>query len=192
MTQPIHILYLSGFGSNYDAHRLRALKWWRFKGVSVELVPMQWEGKETFEQKIIRIDRAIDRAAGKRIVIIGESAGGSMAVHMYARRPDDLHKVMTLCGKNSRPETVGENYYRRSPAFRVSMERLNASTDSLSDKQCQGFVSIHPFYDSVVPVRETLLPDCRQVRLWSIGHSITICLALTLLAPIIVRSVRKN
>lgn len=185
-----HILYLSGFGDKHDAKRLRALKLWRFRNATNELVPMRWEGKETFEQKIAKIDQAIDRAAGKQIVIIGESAGGSMAVHMYARRPE-LYKVMTICGKNSHPETVGEDYYRRSPAFRTSMERLNDSIDQLSDKQRQRFVSIHPFYDSVVPVRETLLPGCKRVRLWSVGHSLTIALALTIYSPLVVRTVRR-
>ncbi len=191
MTQQLHILYLSGFGNNYDPFRLRWLKRWRFRGVTVELVPMQWEGNETFEQKIIRIDKGIDRAAGKRIVLLGESAGGSMAVHMYARRPDDLHKVLTLCGKNRYPETVSQTYYERSPAFRVSMERLNASIDLLSDEQCCDFVSIHPLYDPTVPVKETLLPSCRRVRLPVIGHALTIGLGLTLLAPVIVHAVRK-
>lgn len=187
-----HILYLSGFGNKHDAKRLRALKLWHFKNVTTELVPMRWEGKETFEQKIARIDQAIDRAAGKQIIIIGESAGGSMAVHMYARRPEDLFRVMTICGKNSHPETVGEHYYRRSPAFRTSMERLNDSIDQLSDEQKRTFISFHPFYDSVVPVRETLLPGCKRVRLWSVGHWLTIALALTVYSPVVIKISKIN
>lgn len=191
MKQPIHILYLSGFGTGYDRHRLRLLKKWRFKGVSVELVPLRWEGKESFEQKLARIDQAIDRVRDKRVVLLGESAGGSMAVHMYARRPDDFYKVMTVCGKNSHPETVGESYYRRSPAFRTAMERLVEATELLTKEQRQAFVSIHPWHDAVVPVRETMLADCKRVRLWSIGHLTTIFLALTIYAPIVARQARK-
>lgn len=191
MKQPIHILYLSGFGTGYDRYRLRLLKKWRFKGVSVELVPLRWEGKESFEQKLARIDQAIDRARDKRVVLLGESAGGSIAVHMYARRPDDFYKVMTICGKNSHPETVGESYYRRSPAFRTSMERLNDSIELLTSEQRQAFVSLRPWHDAVVPVRETLIDGCRCVRLWSVGHLLTIFLALTLYSPIVVRQAKK-
>lgn len=186
--QPLHILYLSGFGDNFDSFRLRALRWWRFRNVTVELVPMKWDSG-TFEQKLARIDRAIDQAAGKRVVILGESAGGSMAVHVAARRTD-VYKIMTLCGKNSHPETVGQEYYDRSPAFRTSMGLLDASMGQLTMQQREQFVSIHPLYDPVVPVRDTLLADCRRVRLWSFGHMSTIVFALTALSPIIVRAAR--
>src|SRR4051812_26587407 len=122
----MHILYISGLSDDLDRWRLRALKLWRFRGVSVELVPMNWRSG-TFEQKLARIDQAINRAKGKRIVIIGESAGGSMAVHTYARRADDLYKVMTICGKNTHPEGVSPHYYRDNPAFKPSMDHLNES-----------------------------------------------------------------
>lgn len=190
--QPVHIIYLSGFGGRYDSLRLKALRRWRFKDVSVELVPMRWEGEESFEQKLARIDQAIDGVKDKRIVLLGESAGGSMAVHAYARRAKDLHKVMTICGKNSHPETVGENYYRRSPAFRTSMEQLPYSTSLLSAGQTQDFVSIHPLYDPVVPVRETLLASCKQIRLFAVGHLLVIALALTIFAPIVVRAAKRE
>jgi len=189
--QNIHILYISGLGDNYDRLRLRCLNWWKFKNVTVELVPMRWESG-TFEQKLARIDTAINRAKGKKVVVIGESAGGSMAVHTYARRGGDVDKVMTLCGKNTHPEKVSERYYVHHPSFRESMNQLNASLDSLTDKQRSQFVSIHPLYDPTVPVDETLLPGCKSVRLWSVGHLSTILLALTILSPIIVRVARKK
>lgn len=190
MSELIHILYLSGLGDNLDRWRLKALKLWRFRGVTVELVPMTWRSG-TFEQKIARIDQAIDRAKGKRVVIIGESAGGSMAMHMYARR-DDLYKVMTLCGKNTNPGGVSPSYYRHNPAFRTSMEHLDESLAELTTAQKKNFVSIHPIYDPVVPVRETLLTGCKQVRLFAVGHLITIALALTIFSPIVVRAAKRK
>jgi pimeloyl-ACP methyl ester carboxylesterase len=191
MSQPIHILYLSGFGDNLDPLRLRALKRWKFKNITVELVPMRWDSKETFEQKIARIDQAMDRVRGKRIALLGESAGGSMVVHMYARRGDELYKAVTLCGKNARPETVGEQYYKRSPAFRTSMEKLNESMKQLTAEQRKQFVSIHPLYDPVVPVRDTLLKECQRLRLFAIGHAVSIALALTVYSPLLMRAIRR-
>ncbi|MDB5183633.1 MAG: hypothetical protein JWO07_314 [Candidatus Saccharibacteria bacterium] len=190
MKQPIHILYLSGLGDNYDRFRLRALKLWRFRGVTVELVPMVWHSG-TFEQKLARIDQAVDRAHGKRVVLIGESGGGTMAIHMMARR-DDLYKVMTLCGKNTHPEGVSSIYTRNNPPFKVSLDHLNDSLGQLTTKQKKQFVSIHPLYDPVVPVRETLLAGCKQVRLPAIGHLVVIGLALTILSPILVRAARSH
>lgn len=189
--QSIHLLYLSGFGDRYDTLRRRLLGWWRFRDVTVELVPMRWESGETFEQKLARLDQAIDRARSKRVVLLGESAGGSMVVHLCARRPDAVYRAMTLCGKNTHPETVGEQYFARSPAFRTSMERLNDSLAALTDKQRREFVSAHPLYDPVVPVHETVLPGCRRVRLWTVGHFTAIVLGLTVLSPLLVRAARR-
>lgn len=190
MKQPIHILYLSGLGDNFDRWRLRALKLWHYRGVSVELVPMTWQSG-TFEQKLARIDQAIDRAKGKRVVLLGESAGGSMVIHMLARR-DDIYRAMTLCGKNTHPEGVDERYYRNNPAFRASMDHLNESLALLTDEQKKQFVSIHPVYDPVVPVREALLKGCREIEVWLVGHLFVISLVLTVLSPIVVRAARKK
>jgi pimeloyl-ACP methyl ester carboxylesterase len=190
MKQPIHILYISGLGDNYDKFRLRALKLWRFHGVSIELVPMTWHSG-TFEQKLARIDQAIDRAKNKRVVLIGESGGGTMVVHTYARR-DDIYKAMTLCGKNTNPEGVSPVYYRNNPAFKTSLDHLNASLAKLTDEKRGRFVSIHPIVDPVVPVRDTLLPGCKQITLLMYGHLIVIALGITIFSPILVRAARAK
>lgn len=190
MSQPIHIIYISGFGDRYDGIRRRLLGWWHYKNVTIELVPSLWASDETFDEKFTRLSDAIDNAKGKRIVLLGESAGGSMAVHMYAARPNDLYKAMTICGKNSQPEKVAEHYYTKHPAFRTSMKKLNDSIAKISADDRARFVSIHPLYDPIVPVGETLLPGCREVRLWSIGHLLVILLALTVSLPKIIRTAR--
>ncbi len=169
-----------------------ALRLWKYRNVTVEFLPMRWESKETYEQKLARIDQAIDRAGNKRVVVIGESAGGSMAVCVYARRAADLHKVLTICGKNNSPETVGQRYFDTYPVYRAVMDGLAASLEQLDDTQRHAFVSIHPLYDHVVPVRETLLPGCRRIRLWVAGHLFVISLALTILSPVVIRAAKRH
>lgn len=191
MSRPIHVIYIPGFGNKFDTFRSWILDRWKYKGITMQLVPMNWESG-AFDAKLRSLNQAIDAAKGKRIVLIGESAGGSMVVHSMADRPKDLFKVVTLCGKNSQPETVGQSYFDRSPAFKQSMQKLNQSIEQLSAKQCAEFVSIHPIYDPTVPVRETLLPGCRRVRLWVVGHQFTILLALTLYSPIVIRTLRRT
>ncbi len=191
MKQPIHILYISGFGSRYEPTRKKLLARWHFKSVTVEHVPMYWMGKETYEQKAARVNDAIDRNKGKRIVLIGESGGGSMVVNIYAERAKDLYKVMTICGKNSRPETVGSYYYNGSPAFKTSMHKVEASMRKLTDEQRARFVSIHPIHDRTVSVQDTLIPGCRQLRLFAIGHLTVIFLGLTIFSRQIVNEARR-
>lgn len=192
MMQPIHIVYISGFGDRYDPARRLLLGWWRFKGVTVELVPMNWADKdELFETKIARIDQAIDAHRDKRVVIIGESAGGSMAMHSYANRGADVYRVLTVCGKNTTPQTVSPHLYDKYPAFKTSMDRLEGSLGNISAEACRRFISVHPVYDPVVPVNETLLPGCQELILPGRGHLSVIFRALTIWSGRIVRIINE-
>lgn len=155
------------------------------------MIPMNWQ-KGTFAQKLLAVEDAIERAGDKHVVLIGESAGGSMALHAYARHPRAVKRVVTLCGKNSHPETVGERYLQYSPAFKGSMDHLNESLSQLTARQMASVVSIHPLYDHIVPVRETLLPKCRRIRVPLVGHMAVIILLITLLSPIIVREITRD
>ena len=151
---------------------------------------MKW-GTGTFEQKIARIDQAIDRASDKRIVLLGESAGGSMVVHTMARRGGDIHKAMTICGKNTNPQTVGQSYYDKYPTFKASMDVLNESLKKIGVRDRQKFISIHPLFDPVVPVKDTKIKGGKDVTLPVYGHFVAIGFGLTVLSPIIVRAARR-
>jgi pimeloyl-ACP methyl ester carboxylesterase len=175
------ILYLSGFGDHYDWIRRFTLGFWKLYGVNVRLIPTSWSNQENYEEKFKRITNAIDAIDTKttKVVLIGESAGGSLAINVFARRKEKIHKTITICGKNSGPDSVAPHYYKRNPTFRNSMNDLNKSVAALSKQDRRRVVSIYPLYDSIVPIRETLIPDCKQIRLPIIGHLFTIFFTLT-------------
>lgn len=152
---------------------------------------MSWSDGVSYQSKFDRLSKAIDDAQGKRIVLIGESAGGSMVLNMYQARPTDLYKVMTICGKNTAPEHVSPVLYRKNPAFKESMYAAAGAVKQLTLRQRQNFISIHPLADVVVPVKETLISDCQSTRLWSVGHFTTIAFALTLWSWYIVRLAKR-
>lgn len=188
---PIHIIYIPGFGDSYDILR-RAFLWcWRFYGISVELVPIKWGNREGYETKTALVSAAIERAKERRIVLIGESAGGSLVLNTYASRPDDFYKVLTICGKNAKPEHVAPHFYRRNPAFKTSMHLLNASVEKLTAAQRHAFISIHPLVDHVVPVDETIIPGCQKQRVWLFGHLPTVAIMLTVGSWYIMRLIRR-
>lgn len=141
---------------------------------------MRWNSNESYEEKRARVNRAIDKAKKKRVVVIGESAGGSMAVVIYAQRYNDLFKVMTICGKNSNPASVAPRLYLKHPAFRDSMRATESALKKIDNTMRHRFVSFYPLYDGVIPYDEAVIPGCKIVRLFSSGHFFTIFLALTL------------
>ncbi len=193
MSKSTHVIYIPGLGDGYDGARRFLLGLWRYRDVSVALVPMRWMVDDGFETKRQRVYDAIDKAQrqNKRIVLIGESAGGSMAVNVYASRKDEIARVVTLCGKNTHPETVSPRLYQKNPAFRASMSAISESIGLLDRESRQRFTSIHPLYDPVVPVSETFLADCRKVRIFIFGHIVPILCLLSFLSPIVIREIRR-
>ncbi len=175
------ILYISGLGDHYDWIRRLTLGFWGLYGVKARLISTSWSNTESYEEKFRRVTNAIDAIDIKttNIVLIGESAGGSLALNVFASRKEKIHKTITICGKNNGPELVAPHYYKRNPTFKTSMYDLEKSVAALSKSDRQRVVSIYPLYDGVVPIRETLIPDCKQVRLLTIGHLGTIFFALT-------------
>ncbi len=121
---------------------------------------------------------------------MGESAGGSLALTLYAAQADSLAGVVTLCGKNTRSDNVSPTLYARNPAFRESMRSVEQAARSMSEQQRYKFLSVVPLYDPTVPVAQTLLPGCQKMTLPVAGHLLSILAMLTIFAPFVVRRVK--
>lgn len=188
-----HIIYLPGLGDSYDVVRRACLSTWRLYGASVELVPSGWVNDEVLEAKVDRIKHAARVAADKgyRVVLLGESAGGSLALNTYAGEVGLVSGIVTLCGKNSQPENVSPRLYRRNKAFHTSMQRVGLAAKQLTREQRQRVTSIYPLYDAYVPRADTLIPDCREVKLYAVGHITSILFGLTFGAFVLIREARR-
>lgn len=191
MSKQLHIVYLPGLGDRYDPVRRACLRAWRWYGMRVTMVPMQWRSDESYEVKRARVDEVLGELDGERVVLMGESAGGSMALSMYAARVDKLAGVMTLCGKNTRSDNVSSTLYARNPAFRESMLAVEAVARDLTKAARARFVSIVPWHDGTVPVVQTLLPGCQKLTLPAVGHLFSILLMLTIYGPLVARCAKR-
>ena len=136
------------------------------------------------DQKLERISRAIDKVpAGERIVLIGESAGATLALQT-ATRDKRVSKVITLCGV-ARPNTPIAGYLRRrAPALDEAVNTLPETFDT--SIEC-----IRAFNDSVVGKRYSVIRDAKEHVVWSVGHFITISLCLTILSFIPIGIAKK-
>lgn len=188
-----YILYIPGLGDGYDGSRQFFLKFWKLYGVTVEFVSSGWGDGGDFESKMKRVIDAAKSAhnAGYRVVLLGESAGGSLALNTYSEIPDYVDRVVTLCGKNTRPSTVSPRFYRRNPAFQTSMAQVDQAVTRLTPAQRREITTIYPLIDSYVPRADTVVPDCRQVRMYSVGHLTSILFGLTIGSSIVVREATR-
>ena len=180
-----HIIYIPGLGDRYDGFRSRALKLWSLWGVTATHVPITWYDGGDLQSKLEYVQRAIDRAPDDaRIVLIGESAGATLALHA-AQADSRIKRVVTLCGV-ARPSTPVSSYLRRrAPALNQAVDTL--PTVSGVDVQC-----VRAFVDGVVNKKYSVIPGAKEHVVWSVGHLTTIVLCLTVLAPIMSAIAKSN
>ena len=190
----LHILYLSGLGDKYDPLRRFLLRFWNRHDSTIELVPSKWTNDETFEMKYARVIEAKQQvlARGDKVVLIGESAGASMALNVYAADPDEVQRVIMLCGKIVHEHAVAEQTYQRNPAFRMSMQQADENAMRLTLPQRQKITSLYAWIDGTVSRKDSLIPDCRRQLIWSVGHILTILYLLSIGSWIVLREVRRN
>lgn len=188
----LHIIYIPGFGDRYDTIRRPLFRCWRIYGITTEFVSMNWSGAESYTDKLARINGAIDRTKGKRIVLIGESAGGSMVVATHAKRYSELHQSMTISGKNHHGDTVAPRFYRQYTAFRDAMRAADTAVSHLSSDALRSFVSFCPLFDGVIPIQDASIPGARVIRLFSVSHLFTILMALTIFSGYIIRVAKRS
>ncbi len=179
-----HIIYIPGLGDKYDNLRVRALKWWpRLHGVSAELVPMNWSSEIELQPKIQRLESAVRRAVvdGKQVVVIGESAGAAISLISDV---SEVKKVITICGVANGAINIGDSYNKRAAALRPAVAELrNREKEDTLPKHIHCFRAA---FDEVVYKKHSVAQGATEHVLWSVGHMITIFMALTLLSSILV------
>lgn len=143
---------------------------------------MRWrDPTETYEQKLARINEVIDQKPGCRTVLVGESAGGAMAVSVSSVRPD-ITKVITICGKNVRSDNVSASVYVRNPAFRQAMRLADAYARQLRTARSDtSYVAFYSPFDRLVRLADTELPGAEMRRLPTVGHLLSIFAVLVFL-----------
>lgn len=181
------IFYIPGLGDGYDRFRSKALRFWTIFGVRAELIPMRWDDDEPYDIKFERVARAVKEASAKnsRVTLIGESAGGSMALNMFVANPT-VNTLITIAGVNTAATPVAGYRLRRSPAFAESRYRVNESLRRLDASRRDAIHTVRATVDNVVRARHSQIDGAHNHRIWAYGHLYTITLCLTLLSGYIV------
>lgn len=165
-----HYIYIPGLGDHFDPLRRLALQRWKI-GAKVTFVPMTWNDRaETYEQKYERISQAIDGAKSDEIILVGESAGGAMALLSYSRNIDRVSRVVTICGYNHGAESVHPYHKRAHPAFYSLMPVVDDIVAQLSAEACSRITTIYSTRDHVVTPQHSRVSGANEKVLHSPGH----------------------
>jgi pimeloyl-ACP methyl ester carboxylesterase len=175
-----HVIYIPGLGDMNDRLRAAALSVWKFWGTPATLVPITWDDGRSMDQKMELIQKAIDKVPkGNRIVLIGESAGATLALHTAATN-SRVKRVITLCGVAVPTTPISAELRRRAPA-------LDQAVNTLPEHFDVDVHSVRAAVDWVVGPKYSTVAGAKRHVIWSIGHVITITLCLTVFAPFMSR-----
>ena len=159
-----HVIYIPGLGDSYDFLRRLGLVFWRRPHVAVTLVPMRWrDPHETYEEKIARITGAIEKYDDRSVVLVGESAGGAVAIACYRRFHERVARVVTVCGMNQGVGAVSPILYRKNRAFRDAMIASDRALPTLTAKNKTSMLTIYSSNDGVIGKKDTLLEGVRSI-----------------------------
>lgn len=187
------IFYIPGLGDGYDNYRKKALRGWSLFGIETILLPMNWYGSGTYEEKFQHASDSIATAAARsdRITIIGESAGGSMAINLFASN-ERIDTLITIAGVNAASTPVARRTLRRGPAFAVSRQYVDESLRAISRDRKRRIHTIRAWSDNVVRPKYSQIAGAHNHRLWSVGHLYTIALCLTVLSGYVVALAKRH
>lgn len=187
-----YIIYIPGLGDHNDGLRRFLLFFWQIFDVKTELVPMQWYDGKPYEEKFNRVELVIKKATAKgyTVSLVGESAGASMAMNVFARNTSP-HRMMSFCGVNRLHDDISPHIFKRSPAFKESIELLETSRDLAVKSKLGRIVSVTALADPTVSVKKNIIPGARHVKIWSVGHFTTILLCLSIYSFILIRELKR-
>lgn len=169
----IHYIYIPGLGDRFDPLRRLALLRWRSRETRATLVPMRWEDKtETYEQKYARIVDVLEKLTEETIILVGESAGGPMALLTFSRHPEHITSTVTLCGYNHGADDISSPTRRHNPAFYSLLQETDAL--ELPPDIRQRITTVYSTLDTVVTPKHTQIDGARQIVLHTPGHPTTI------------------
>ena len=155
---------------------------------------MNWQSDETIEEKLGRVRSRIVAWHQREysIVLVGESAGGCVALNALLEQPDSVQGVVTVCGLNNPYARIGQTTQLTNPAIQPALDLLAKNIKRLQPEIAARVVSIHPEYDPTVAITDTKVPGGRELGVAGKGHMSVITRYLTIRSRFIIRLIKKS
>jgi len=188
-----HVIYVPGLGDHKPRGQQLVPKYWRLFGVYGHYFAMRWNSKEPFAPKLARLLALVDDLSknGDRVSLVGTSAGASVALLVYATRPNKVNGVVCISGKINNPSATHPRY-RENPALKESLFKLQDALPGLTPSMRKRIMSFHPFQDQEVPPADTIIPGAQERLIPISGHVASIGVALVFYTPALIRFLKRQ
>lgn len=150
--------------------------------------------KESFTQKLERLTDVIDHAVekGYTVSLVAASAGSSLALNAFYKRPERVHRVVSVVGKLKRREGIAKALFELNPAFEDSIKASEQAEAKLTPAQRRRVLIVRATRDSYVPAKDGAVKGAHTFTMHTMGHVLSIILALTIYQRVIVRFIKKS
>lgn len=192
-----HIIIIPGLG-NSVGNLIWATNNWRNRGVIPHVFDARWKIEESsLELKLNRAIKLVDdlHSQGKRISLLGNSAGSSFVINMFNTRPNKIHKVIINCGRvrsGDWPWFTFDQASASSPSFRESVILSESILSKMSDGDKKKIMTLRPLFDEIVPPSTLTIPGATNEVIPSIGHVLSITINVTLNSNKIISFLKEN
>ena len=190
----LHLIFIPGLGDAKPTFQRLAVKTWRLYGVDSELFQMNWADGEAWSSKYERLLDRIDRltSADRKVALVGASAGGAAAINAFADRRGRIAGVVLISGKIQRPEAIGQKIRQQNPAFAAAADACPAALKRLDSDARSRIQSRFALFDETVWIRDSMVDGADNVRVFTVGHALTIGLQLVFGAGGFIRFVKRT
>ena len=172
MIMQLHYVYLPGLGDGMFNYLRRAmLIGWRLRGLSVSFVDLNWgDLNESSSAKYNRVLEHLTKYSDRQVVLIGESAGGAMALRLFLESNVNINYVYTICGYNNGAEHIDKRHHEAHPAFIPTVNRVDRSLQKIKVGDINPITAYYSPSDEVVDFDRTQIIGAKTVKLPPLSH----------------------
>lgn len=195
MVENVHVVVIPGLGNEIQKHIWASDRWKKF-GIIPHVFDAKWKTEEKgLKRKLNEALKLIDAliATGKKVSIIGNSAGSSLAINIFGERRGKIHRVVVNCGRvrtGDWPWFTFDQAAASSPSFRESVLRSEHIIPKLSGTERRKILTLRPLFDEVVPPWTVPIAGATNEITPSVEHVATIALNMTLLSGRVIKFLR--
>lgn len=190
MAKRHHVIAVPGLGGENFGFRAIVNSWQRY-GFTPHIHNVNWKDGEAFKPKLQRLVRLIDDLSSNNdfVSLVGTSAGGSAVLNAFYERRNKIQRVINVCGRLKKGENVFPSLNlaaRKSIAFKESVLLCEKNEPSLTQNERAKILTIRPIFDEIVPSVTTSIKGANNSRIFSIEHTLSIILAMTIYSNLVI------
>jgi pimeloyl-ACP methyl ester carboxylesterase len=180
------IVVVTGLGDDGKPTAL-ATTGWKKQGLAPIIFVPRWDNNEGVAPKLTKLRKLIDRESkGEKIFLLGISAGASLAMNAFIKRPNKVEKMVSVCGRlrlgwsRDKISRKLQEETLKHLAFKESVEMVEKNIEKLTEGDRKRILTISArLGDELIPLSTSQLAGAKNVFVSGLGHVLAIASAMT-------------